>query len=71
VHDPGGQVGAVAAEVEESAPSVLFRLSEPGEELRADADLFAALMAVVDGDFAEITDLAAGERVWQIWLERA
>jgi hypothetical protein len=28
-------------------------------------------MAVVDGDFAEITDLAAGERVWQIWLERA
>jgi hypothetical protein len=48
VHDPGGEVDAVAAEVEESAAAVLLGVGEPGEELGADVDLCGALMAVVD-----------------------
>ena len=63
VHDPGGEVDAVAAEVEESAAAVLFGVGEPGEELGADADFFGALMAVVDDELAEVADLARGEEV--------
>ena len=52
VHDPGGEVDAVAAEVEESAASVLIGVGEPAEEFGADADFFGALMTVVDYEFA-------------------
>ncbi len=61
VHDPGGEVDAVAAEVEEGTGSVEFGVSENGEELGADADLFGAAVAVVDDELAEVADFATGE----------
>ena len=58
VHKDRGQVGAVAAEVEESAGSVLDGIGEPGEPLGADADLFGAFVSVVNDDFAEVAEFA-------------
>ncbi len=63
MHDPGGEVDAVAAEVEECAGAVLFGVGEPGEEFGADVDLCGALVAVVDDELAEVADLAFGEEV--------
>ena len=63
VHDPGGEVDAVAAEVEERAASVLFGVGEPAQKLGTYADLFGALMAVVDDELAEVADLAGGKNV--------
>ena len=56
VHQPGHQVGAVAAEVEEGAATVEFGIVEPGEELRLDVDLRGALVAVVDDYLANFAD---------------
>ncbi len=61
VHDPGGEIDAVAAEVEERACTVLFGVGEPGEEGWADADLLGAFVAVVDDELAEVADLAFAE----------
>ena len=58
VHEDGGEVSSVAAEVEEGSGAVLDGVGEPGEPLGADADLFGALVAVVDDDFAEVAKLA-------------
>ncbi len=58
MHEEGGEVGSVAAEVEEGARAVLDGIGEPREPLGAYADLFGALVAVVDDDFAEIAELA-------------
>ena len=63
VHDPGGEVDAVAAEVEEGSGAVLFGVGEPGEEGGADADFFRAFVAVVDDELAEVADLAFVEDV--------
>src|SRR5208337_2390649 len=61
VHQPGGQVGAVAAEVVESAGAVLDGVGEPVEELRSYADLLWTLVAVVGYDAANLAQ-AAGLR---------
>ncbi len=63
VHEPGHEVGAVAAEVVESAGAVLGGIGEPLEEFGLDADFFRALMAVVNDDFADFAEAPLLEQV--------
>jgi len=65
VHEPGDEIGSIAAEIEEGSGSIAFRVGEPGEEFRRDADFLGTLVAVVYDDFADVSDgfAAAGERI--------
>src|SRR5580704_6065017 len=63
VHQPGHEVGAVAAEVEEGATTVELGIVEPGEELRLDVDFLGALVAVVDDYLANFADGVLVEEV--------
>ena len=58
VHEDGHQIGAVAAEVEESAGTVLGGIGEPGEKLGADADLFGPFVAVMHDYLADLAQFA-------------
>ena len=63
VHEPGHEVGAIAAEVVESARAVLRGIGEPLEKFGLNADFFGALMAVVNDDFANFAEAAVLQQV--------
>ena len=48
MHQPGHQVGAIAAEVIQSPSAILRRVRKPAKKLRGDANLLWSLMPVVD-----------------------
>ncbi len=54
MHNPCGEIDSIAAKVEERAAAVLFWVGEPVEELGTDSDLFGAVVAVVNDDFAQV-----------------
>ena len=54
VHQPGHQVGTVAAEIEERAGAVLDRIGQPLEELLLHVDLLRALVAVHRDHLADV-----------------
>ncbi len=56
VHEPGHEVGAVAAEVAYCAAAVQDGVGEPVEKVGATADLFWAFVAVVGDHFARGAD---------------
>ena len=56
VHQPGHEIGAVAAEVEESASAIQFGIGEPAQKFRTDADFFGTAVTVVNDDFADVTE---------------
>ena len=58
VHEPGRQIGAVAAEVVESTGAILRGIGKPVSEIQEAADLFRALVAVLDNDAAELAQAA-------------
>jgi len=60
VHEPGHEVGAVAAEIAAGSAAVLHRIGEPVQEIGAAADLFWAFVAVVDDEFSWGADLVCG-----------
>src|SRR4029077_1529630 len=55
-HQPGHQVGAVTAEIEERARAVELRIVEPASELWWHVDLRGSLMTIVNDDFANFAD---------------
>lgn len=65
LHEPGDEVGSVAAEVGEGAAAVEDGVGEPGEEVFRAADFARALVSVVDDDFTQFTDglVLVGEAV--------
>jgi len=54
VHEPGHEVGAIAAKVVEGAGAVLGRVSEPLEKFRLNPDFFRPLVAIVDHHLANL-----------------
>ena len=56
VHEPGHEVGAIAAEIADGAAAVFNGIGEPVEEVGAAANLFGAFVAVVDDHFAGRAD---------------
>jgi len=55
-HQPGDEVGAVAAEINHSASAVFNRIGQPFEKFVVDADLFWSLMAVMDNNFSNLAN---------------
>ena len=56
VHEPGHEIGAVAAEIEESAGAVELWIVEPGEKFGLHVNFCGAGVAVVYDDFANFAD---------------
>ncbi len=56
VHEPGHQIGAIAAEIVERAGAVEFRVVEPREKFGLHVNFCGAGVAVVHDDFANFAD---------------
>lgn len=56
VHQPGHEVSAIAAKIAAGAAAIFYRIGQPVEEIRAAADFFGSLVAVVDDHFAGVAD---------------
>ena len=63
VHEPGHEVGAVAAEVCEGSVSVLGGIGEEGEEVGGDVDLDWAFVTVADDGFDDGAEVAGFEEI--------
>src|SRR6185503_515746 len=58
MHEPRHEIGAVTAEVEECARAIAGRVGEPIEEFGWDANFFGAVVAVVNHNFADVSESA-------------
>ena len=63
VHDPGGEIDAVAAEVEESTSAILFGVGEPVEKLWTDTDFFGTAVSIVDNELAKWANFSFSEHI--------
>ena len=56
VHQPGHEVGAIAAEIAQRAAAIFNGIGQPIEEVRAAPDFLGSLVAVMDDHFAGVAD---------------
>ena len=56
VHEPGHEIGAVAAKIAAGAAAIFNRVGEPGEEVGAAANLHRTLVSVVNDHLSCIAD---------------